>query len=91
MHPKNIKPWLIISLAALSVRLCAGLYYLYIGCPRILGECYNEGADAAFWPIIISMLTFYVSALAIIIIVTVRTAMILVRLSRQVFTSKKTT
>lgn len=88
MHPKNIKPWLLTSLLALSVRFCAGIYYLYIGCPRILGECYNEGADAAFWPITISMLIFYISALAIIIIVTVRAAMFLVRLARQAFTSK---
>jgi len=88
MLPKNIKPWLLISLLALSVRFCAGLYYLYIGCPRILEECYNEGADAVFWPITISMLTFYISALAVIIIATVRTAMILVRLAKQAFTSK---
>ncbi len=87
MHPKNIILWLVTSLLAMSVRFCAGIYYLYIGCPRILGECYNEGADAAFWPIAISMLTFYISALAIIIIATVRIAMVLVRVARQAFTS----
>ncbi len=73
---------------ALSVRFCAGLYYLYIGCPRMLGECYKEGAEAAFWPITISTLIFYISILAIIIIVTIRTIMILVRFAKKTFLSK---
>ena len=83
MNPKKLKPWLFTSLLALSVRFCAGLYYLYIGCPRILGDCYKEGASAAFWPIAFSTLAFYISALAIIAILAIRALKFLVQLAKQ--------
>lgn len=89
MHPKNIKLWLLTLFLALSVRFCAGLYYLYIGCSKILGECYKEGADAAFWPITVSTLIIYISVLAVIIIITARIFRFLARFARRMLTSKR--
>lgn len=88
MHPKNIRLWLLTLFLALVVRFCVGLYHLYLGCPRILGDCYETGAEAAFWPLVIFGLTFYVSVLAIIIIVTIRAIRILARVVRYAVGSK---
>lgn len=87
MHPKNLKLWLFTSFLALSVRFGAGLYYLYIGCPRILGDCYKAGASAAFWPITVSTLALYISALAISATLATRTLKFLVRLAKQKITA----
>lgn len=88
MHPRNLTLWLLLIFVAVVTRLAIGLYYLYLGCPRIIGECYASGADMADLPMGISSITFIFSSMAIIFIIARRIAMYVFHLLKRIYCTR---
>ncbi len=42
------------------------LYRLYLGCPRVLGDCYIDGADKFFAIKFIAAVSFYIGSLILV-------------------------
>ena len=42
------------------------LYRLYLGCPRVLGDCYIDGADKFFVIKFIAGVSFYIGSLILV-------------------------
>jgi len=88
MHPRNLTLWLLLIFVAVVTRLSIGLYYLYLGCPRIIGECYASGADMADLPMGLSSTVFIISSIAIIFIITRRIATYVFHLVKRLYCTR---